>query len=156
CAIGDYARLAGMTTKRWRACASCDEVDRAGPGLVAVALHHADVDREVGAPGESHAVIDREAPIPVGFRKTIDAEPAAKPAAVEGDDIVAKPGEIDSSGNDVGLDLQGAVVRLVEPQIDAREVPGGHRIPGERGAGRNFHHLAFRIEKVDRGEAREA
>src|SRR5262249_10377111 len=64
--------------------ASSDEINRTRPGLMAVALRHAHIDRKVGAARKRHGVIDRETPTPVLLRQTIDADPPAEAAAVEG------------------------------------------------------------------------
>jgi hypothetical protein len=49
--------------------------------LVAVALRHAHIDRNVGAARERHDVVDGEAPAPVLLGQTIDADPPAEAAA---------------------------------------------------------------------------
>src|SRR5215471_5238469 len=74
---------------------SCDQIDRAGPGLMAVGLGDAQIDRQVGAAWKPHGVLERDAPAPVGLRQPIDAEPAAETAAVEGERAVGERGEID-------------------------------------------------------------
>src|SRR5262245_47447864 len=114
---------------------SSDEINRARPGLMAVALRDAHIDRKVSAARKHRDVIDGEAPAPVLLGQTIDADPPAETAAVEGDRTVGKRREIDLAGDDVGLELERAAPRLVEPDVDAGEIAGRHRTPSQRGAG---------------------
>src|SRR5262249_36471683 len=60
---------------------SSDEINRARPGLAAVALRHAHIDRKIGAARQRHDVVDGEAPAPVLLEQTIDADPPAEAAA---------------------------------------------------------------------------
>src|SRR5262249_54203742 len=113
--------------------ASGDEINRARPGLMAVALRHAHIDRKVGAAWERHAAIDGKAPAPVLLGQAIDADPPAEAAAVEDNRIVGPRREIDLAGDDVGLERERAAPRLVEPEIDAGEIAGRHRSPSQRG-----------------------
>src|SRR5215831_17588501 len=115
--------------------ASSDEINRTRPGLMAVALRHAHIDRKVGAARKRYDMIDGEAPAPVLLGQTIDADPPAKAAAVEDDRIVGQRREIDLAGDDVGVELKRAAPRLVEPDVDAGEIPGRHRSPSQCGAG---------------------
>src|SRR5262249_3487150 len=114
---------------------SGDEINRARPGLVAVALRDAHIDRKVGAARKRHDVIDGEAPAPVLLRQTIDADPPVKPAAAEGNRAIGKGREIDIAGHDVGIELERAAPRRLQPKIDAGQVARGHRSPSQRGAG---------------------
>src|SRR5215510_7011344 len=77
-------RIAGTNVAQAMQPASGDEINRARPGLVAVALRHAHIDRKVSAARERHDVIDGEASAPVLLGQTIDADSPAEAAAVEG------------------------------------------------------------------------
>ena len=61
---------------------------------MAVALRHAHIDRKVGAAPERCDMIDGEVTAPVLVGQTIDADPPAEPATVEGDRAVGKRREI--------------------------------------------------------------
>src|SRR5262249_44652408 len=76
-------------------CALRDQINRARPGLMAVRLGHAHVDRQAGAARKGDRVFDHEPPAPVGFRQTIDAQLAAEAAAVEGNFAIGKLREVD-------------------------------------------------------------
>src|SRR5215469_15499121 len=95
--------------------ASSNEIDRTRPGLMAVALRHAHIDRKVGATRKRHDVIDGETPAPVLLRQTIDADPPAEAAAVEGDCTVGKRREIDLAGDNVGIERERAAPRRPQP-----------------------------------------
>jgi hypothetical protein len=82
---------------------STDQINRTRPGLMAVALRHAHIDRKIGAARERHDMIDGEAPAPVLLGQTIDADPPPQAAAVEGNRVVGKRREVDLAGDDVGL-----------------------------------------------------
>src|SRR6516165_7577618 len=88
--------------------ASGDEIDRTRPGLMAVALRHAHIDRKVGAARERYNMIDGKAPAPVPLGQTIDADPPAEAAAVENNRVVSKRREIDLAGDDVGIERERA------------------------------------------------
>ena len=55
-----------------------------------VGLRDAQIDRQVGAAGERHLVLERDAPAPVRFGQAIDAEPPPEPAAVERDRVAVR------------------------------------------------------------------
>src|SRR5262245_65966153 len=74
-------RIAGTNVAQAMQPASGDEINRARPGLVAVALRHAHIDRKVSAARERHDVIDRQAPAPILLGPTIDADPPGEAAA---------------------------------------------------------------------------
>src|SRR5688500_15195395 len=120
-----------------------------------VRLRDAQIDRQVRATREPDLMIDHNTPAPVGFGQAVDAELAAEPAAVERDRTILKRYETDLARHDIRLVREPPAVRLIEPQIDAREIAGGHRRPRER-ARRGFAHLPLRIEEVDRRKARDA
>ena len=62
-----------------------NQVDRARPGLVAVGLGDADVDRQVAAPPcACHAMLAGDPAAPIGLGKAIDAQLAIEAAAIEG------------------------------------------------------------------------
>src|SRR5262245_39307201 len=128
-------RIAGTNMAQAMQPASGDEIDRARPGLIAVRLRHAHIDRKVGAARERHDVIDGEAPAPVLLGQTIDADAPPEAAAVEGDRVVGQRREIDLAGDDAGLELERAAPRRLQPKIDAGQVARGHRSPSQRGAG---------------------
>src|SRR5262249_16352131 len=54
---------------------------------------------------------------------------------------------IDLAGDDVGLELERAAPRVVEPDVDAGEIAGRHRSPSQRGAGRGLLHSPFQVEE---------
>src|SRR5579864_4442959 len=87
---------------------SVDQVDRARPGLMAVGLGHAHVDRQIGAAREGDAVVEGQSPAPVAFGQTIDAELAAETAAVERNCSFGELPEVDLSRHDVAVDAQRA------------------------------------------------
>src|SRR5262249_18978845 len=72
------SRIAGTNMAQAMQPASIDEIDRTRPGLMAVALRHAHIDRKVGAARERHDVIDGQAPAPILLGQTIDADPPSK------------------------------------------------------------------------------
>src|SRR5258708_18071153 len=76
-------RIAGTSLAQPVSPASGDEIDRTRPGLMAVALRNAHIDRKVGAARERYDMIDGKAPAPVLLGQTIDADPPAEAAAVE-------------------------------------------------------------------------
>jgi hypothetical protein len=86
---------------------------------VAVALRHAHIDRKVGTARKRRDVIDGEVPAPVLLGQTIDADLPAEAATVEDDRVVGKRREIDLAGDDVGLELERAAPRFIEPDVDA-------------------------------------
>src|SRR5262249_11176598 len=96
--------------------ASSDEINRTRPCLMAVALRHAHVARKAGPARKRHGVIDRETPTPVLLRQTIDADPPAEAAAVEGNRTVGKRREIDLTGDDVGIERERAAPRRLQPK----------------------------------------
>src|SRR5262249_59846080 len=106
-------RIAGTNVAQAMQPASGDEINRARPGLVAVALRHAHIDRKVGAARERHDLLDGQAPAPVLLGQTIDADPPPEAAAVEDDRVVGKGREIDLAGDDVGVERERAAPRLV-------------------------------------------
>src|SRR5262249_48924839 len=59
------ARACGMSMAQPISPSSSDQINRARPGLVAVALRHAHIARKIGAARERHDVIDDEAPAPI-------------------------------------------------------------------------------------------
>src|SRR5262249_18906144 len=59
------ARACGMSMAQPISPSSSDQINRARPGLVAVALGHAHIDRKIGAARERHDAIDDEAPAPI-------------------------------------------------------------------------------------------
>src|SRR5262245_10236401 len=69
---------------------SPDQIDRAGPGLVAVSLRDTQPDREVRAAGELHDVIQLERAAPVILRQAIDTELPSEPTTIELDGLVGQ------------------------------------------------------------------
>src|SRR5215831_5710010 len=136
--------------------ASSDEINRTRPGLMAVALRHAHIDRKVGAARERYDMIDGKPPAPVLLGQTIDADPPAEAAAVENNRVISERREIDLAGDDVGVERERAAPRRLQPKIDAGQVARGHRSPSQRGAGRGLLHPPFRVEEIDRRETRTA
>src|ERR1700724_4638462 len=62
---------------------SVDEVDWTGPRLMSVGLRDAQINRQVGAAGKTHLVVEGNAPAPVGFGERAHAQLPAKAAAIE-------------------------------------------------------------------------
>src|SRR6516165_3933247 len=83
---------------------SRDQIDRARPGLVEVALRHPQIDRKVGAARKRHEVIDDKAPTPIFFGQPIDADPAPEPAAVEYNTTVGERRKIDLAAHNIGVE----------------------------------------------------
>ena len=123
---------------------------------MAVGLGHPQIDRQVGATGKRHGVIEGGARAPVRFGQAVDAQAPPKPAALEGDDIILLRREIDLARHNIRIDPQCAAPSGFEPQIDAGQIAGRHRAPGQRGAGVGLAQLALGIEEVHRRDAQEA
>src|ERR1041385_1365493 len=80
----------------------------------------------------------------------------AESAAIVSHHIVGERHQIDLARHHVGLDLDRPGCRLFEPEIDAGEIAGGNRAPGERGARPGLGDLALGIEEFHRDKARDA
>ena len=94
---------------------SRNEIDRAGPGLVAVGLRCANINWQVHTTRKCHRVIKGDAPIPVSFRQSIDADPTTEPTAIEHDGIIDKCCDIHLARNDVSINFESAATRIIEP-----------------------------------------
>jgi hypothetical protein len=108
---------------------SCDEIDRAGPCLIAVSLRYANINRQVGAARGRHCVTKGDAAAPVRFRQAIDAQQPSKSTAIENDFIVGQRREIHFAGNDIRFDVERAAAGIVEPQVNACKIARCHRCP---------------------------
>jgi hypothetical protein len=69
---------------------------------------------------------------PVRFGQTIDAQLPRESAAIEGNGLVVKFRKVHFARHDVAVDGQCAAARVIEPEIDARHISGGYRIPRAR------------------------
>src|SRR5262249_50410894 len=107
--------------------ASGDEINRARPGLMAVALRNAHIDRKVGAARERHDAIDGNAPAPVLLGQAIAADPPAEAAAAEDNRIVGQRREVDLGGADAGIERERAAPPLGEPLIEPRRASWSQR-----------------------------
>src|SRR5258707_9007734 len=143
-------RIAGTSLAQPVSPASGDEIDRTRPGLMAVALRNAHIDRKVGAARERYDMIDGKAPAPVLLGQTIDADPPAEAAAVEDDHVVGERRQIDLARDDVGIERERATPRLLEPDVYPGEITGSHRSPSQRGARSGFLDLSFRVQQLHR------
>ena len=76
---------------------SSDQINRAGPCLVAVGLGDADIDRQIRAAAVRHRMLQRDMPAPVGLGQAIDTEPPRKPAAVERHHVVGERCQVDGA-----------------------------------------------------------
>ena len=65
---------------------SRDQIDRTRPGLMAIGLRDAQIDRQVLVAGKRHRMLGGDAPAPFGLRKPIDPDLPAETAALEGGD----------------------------------------------------------------------
>src|SRR5262249_50944676 len=128
----------------------------ARPGLIAVGLRHAHIDRKIRPSREADRVSERDASGPFLFRQAVDAQPSTKTAAFECNDVIPQRRELDLARHDIRFEAKRAAGRVIEPEIDAREVAGRYRGPGERGARVGLVPLALGIEEIPRGEAQEA
>ena len=83
-ALAHKRRLRSMFWgKRRSSGRSVDEVDGTGPRLITVSLRDAQINRQVGAAGKAHLVVEGNAPGPVGFGQRVRAQLPAKAAAVD-------------------------------------------------------------------------
>ena len=101
-------------------------------------------------------MVERNTPTPVRFRQAVYAQAPTKTAALESDGAVSERGEVHRARHDVGLDAERAAARLVEPQVDAGKVAGGHRTPGQRRTSCGLLNHSLWIEKVHRRKPRDA
>src|SRR5450631_2086130 len=108
---------------------SRNEIDRASPGLVAVGLRCANINWEVRTARKCHRVIKGDAPIPVSFRQSINADPTTEPTAIEHNGIIDKRCDIHLARNDVSINFESAATRIIEPEVYAGKISGGHRGP---------------------------
>ena len=106
-----------------------DEVDGARPGLIAVGLHHAHIDRKIRPFREADRVDERDVSGPVVFRQAVGAQPSTKIAAFGLNEVVPQRRELDLARHDIRFEAKRAAGRVVEPEIDAGEVAGCHRAP---------------------------
>ena len=132
------------------------EVDRARPGLMAVGLCHAQVDRKIRAAGKPHHMIKFDMAAELGLGQAVNAQLPAKAATIERDDVVSERSKLHHPRDDVCFDAERALMCFVEPQVDARQIARRDRIPCQRRPGRRLPHHSLRIEKIDRRKSRDA
>src|SRR5262249_48342124 len=72
-----------------------DEVNGARPGLIAVRLRHAHIDRKVRPSRKAYRVDERDVSGPVVLRQAVDAQPSTKTAAFELNEVVPQRREFD-------------------------------------------------------------
>src|SRR5262245_10281487 len=82
------------------------------------------------------------------------AQPSTKTAAFGLNEVVPQRRELNLARHDIRFEAERAAGRVVESEIDAGEVAGCHRAPGEGRAGLRLMHLALGIEEIHRGEER--
>src|SRR5262249_11625792 len=78
-----------------------DEVNGAHPGLSAVRLRHAHIDRKVRPSRKAYRVDERDVSGPVVLRQAVDAQPSTKTAAFELNEVVPQRREFDLARHDI-------------------------------------------------------
>src|SRR5436305_14354862 len=105
---------------------------------MAVGLCHTQIDRNVGTTREMRHMFEPDLAAPVALRETVNAQPATKAAAVEHNGLVSERRKVYDPGDDVGFDLERALIRFIKPKINTGPIARRHRTPAERtGGGRS-------------------
>src|SRR5262249_42483045 len=112
------ARACGMSMAQPISPSSSDQINRARPGLVAVALRHAHIDRKIGAARERHDVIDDEAPAPILLGHLNMGRRARSPCAILlWLEALERPVNTPEIVNKLNNEITAA---LADPQLKAR------------------------------------
>src|SRR6266568_561136 len=105
-----------------------------------ISLCHAQIDRQVCTAEKTYRVIKGDMATKVGLRQTVDAQLPAKAATVEHEGVVSEGSKFHRPRDDVGLDAELALVRFVEPKVDARQITRRDGVPGKRRPGCRLSH----------------
>ena len=91
--------------------------------MIAGGLHHAHIDWKIRPFREADRVDERDVSGPVVFRQAVDAQPSTKTAAFGLNEVVPQRRELDLARHDIRFEAKRAAGRVVEPEIDAGELP---------------------------------